>query len=193
MTLSNLTVWLRGLAILSTKHRNVMPKNPEFPNILNNSGQTNAVKPLTTTEIQDLQRIERISRKLSRMSKDCILRTKSRRSPIKEKALGNLPVRSIGDSFLQPRLSNTMANCAYPRKVYGMLYIVPSIQCKIDKLTSKSSTKLTTNLWLCRLYFLKKNSNKQSQSAVTLWLQVQINSCGDISSSSPNKTSVYPT
>ena len=31
-----------------------MPKNPEFPNILNNGGQTNTVKPLTTTEIQDL-------------------------------------------------------------------------------------------------------------------------------------------
>jgi len=30
-----------------------MPKNPEFPNILNNGGQTNAVKPSTTTEIQD--------------------------------------------------------------------------------------------------------------------------------------------
>ena len=180
MTLSNLTTWLRGQAILSTKYGMATPKNPEFPNILNNGGWTNAVKPLTTIEIQDPQRIGRISRKSSRMSKDHISMTKSRRLPIKEKAIGNLPVGSTDNGFLRPRPSNTMANCAYLWKVYGTLHIVPSIQHKINKPTLKFSTKLTTNLQLCGLHFLKKNSNKQLQNAVTLRLLVQINSHGDI-------------
>ena len=34
------------------------------------------------------------------MPKDRILMTKSRKSPVKEKALGNFPVRSTDDDFL---------------------------------------------------------------------------------------------
>ena len=94
------------------------------------------------------------------MSKDHILMTKSRKSPIKGKALGNLPVGSTDNDFLQPRPSSTMANHACPQKVYGTHCIVPSTQLKIVKPTSKSSTKSTINLQLNRLLSLKRNSNK---------------------------------
>ena len=106
--------------------------------------------------------------------------TKSKRSLIKGKALGSLLVGSTGDGFLRLRPSNTMANHVYPRKVYGTLCIAPSIQLKIDKSISKSLTKLTTNPWLCGLHFLKKNSSRQSQNTMTLRLQVQTDSRGDI-------------
>ena len=86
--------------------------------------------------------------------------TKSRKSPIKGKALGNLPVRSTDDDFLQLRPSSTMANHACPQKVYGLCCIVPSTQLKIIKPTSKSSIKSTINLWLNGLLSLKRNSNK---------------------------------
>ena len=42
----------------------------------------------------------RNSREPSKVPKDPILMTKSRKSPVKEKALGNLPVGSTGDIFL---------------------------------------------------------------------------------------------
>jgi len=106
--------------------------------------------------------------------------TKSKRSLTKGKALGSLPVGSKSKGFPQLRPSNIMANHAYLQKAYRTLYITPSIQHKINKSTLKSSTKLTTNPWCCGLLFLKKNSSRQSQNAMTLWLQVQTDSCGDI-------------
>ena len=114
------------------------------------------------------------------MSKGHISMTKSRKSPIKGKALGNLPVGSTGDDFLRPRLSSTMANCTCPQKVYGMQCIVPSTQLKIIKPTSKSLMKSTINLQLNRLLSLKRNSSKQLQSTTIPQLQDQISSYGDI-------------
>ena len=57
--------------------------------------------------------------------------TKSRKSPVKEKVLGNFPVGSTDNNFLRLRPSSTMTNHAYPQKVYGMHCIVPSTQLKI--------------------------------------------------------------
>ena len=94
------------------------------------------------------------------MPKDCILMTKSRKSPVKEKALGNLPIGSTGDNFLQPRPSSTMTNCACPQKVYETCCIVPLTQLKIVKPTSRSSTILSINLQLNGLPSPKRNSNK---------------------------------
>ena len=94
------------------------------------------------------------------MPKDRILMTKSRKLPVKEKALGNLPVESTDDDFLRPRPSSTMTNCACLQKVYGMHCIVPSTQLKIIKPTSRSSMISSINLWLNGLPFPKRNSNK---------------------------------
>jgi len=106
--------------------------------------------------------------------------TKSKRSLTKGKALRSLPVGSTSEGFPQLRPSNITANHAYPWKAYGMFYIAPSIQHKIDKSTLKSSTKLTTNPRRCGLLFLKKNSSRQLQNAMTLRLQVQTDSRGNI-------------
>jgi len=86
--------------------------------------------------------------------------TKSRKLPVKEKALGNLPVRSTGDNFLQLRPSSTMTNRACPQKVYGMRCMVPLTQLKIVKPTSRSSMISSINLWLNGLPSPKRNSNK---------------------------------
>jgi len=56
--------------------------------------------------------------------------TKSKRSLIKGKTLGSLLVGSTSKGFLRLRPSYTTANCAYPWKVYGKLYIAPLIQHK---------------------------------------------------------------
>jgi len=114
------------------------------------------------------------------MSKDRISMTKSKRLLTKGKALGSLPVGSTSKGFLRLRPSNITANRAYSQKAYGTLYIAPSIQHKINKSTLKFSTKSTTNPWRCGLLFIKKNSSRQSQNAMTLWLQVQTDSRGDI-------------
>ena len=102
----------------------------------------------------------RNSREPSKVPKDPILMTKSRKSPVKKKALGNLPVGSTGDNFLRLRPSSTMTNRAYPQKVYGMRCIVPSTQLKIVKPTSRSSTISSINLQLNGLPSPKRNSNK---------------------------------
>jgi len=96
--------------------------------------------------------------------------TKSKRSLTKGKSLGSLPVGSTSKGFPRLRPSNTTANHAYLQKAFGMLYTAPSIQCKINKSTLKSLTKSTTNPQLCGLLFLKKNSSRQLQNAMTLQL-----------------------
>jgi len=87
---------------------------------------------------------------------------KSKKLPIKGKALGNLLIGSTSGNFLLPRQSSTMVNCACHQKVYRTRFIVLSIQLKTAKSTSKFSMKLITNLQLNGLLFQKRNSNKQS-------------------------------
>ena len=94
------------------------------------------------------------------MSKDHISMIKSKKLPLKEKALGNLLIRSTGGNFLLLRQSSTIVNCACPQKVYGTHFIVLLIQLKTAKSTSKSSMKSITNLQLIGLLFQKRNSNK---------------------------------
>ena len=79
------------------------------------------------------------------MLKDHILMIKSKKLPIKEKALGNLLIGLIGGNFLLLRQSSTIVNCAYLQKVYRTRFIVLSIQLKTAKSTSKSSMKSITN------------------------------------------------
>ena len=95
------------------------------------------------------------------MSRDYISMKKSKKLPIKGKALRNLLIESTGGNFLLPRQSSTMVNHTCSQKVYRTCFIVLSIQLKTAKSTSKSSMKLITNLWLNRLLFLKRNSNKK--------------------------------
>ena len=113
------------------------------------------------------------------MSKDCISMLKSKKLPIKGKALKNLLIRSTGRNFLLLKQSSTIVNCACPQKVYRMHFTVLSIQLKTAKSTLKSSMKLITNLRLNGLLFQKRNSNKRLSSAMILWLQDQINSLSD--------------
>jgi len=87
---------------------------------------------------------------------------KSKKLPIKGKALGNLLIGSTGRNFLLPRQSSTMVNCACPQKAYGTRFIVLSIQLKTAKSTSKSSMKSITNPQLNGLLFLKRNLIRQS-------------------------------
>ena len=96
------------------------------------------------------------------MSKDRISMIKSKKLPIKGKALGSLVTGSIDGNFLLLRQSSIMVNCACPLKVYGMHFILLSIQLKTTKSTSKSSMKSITNLQLNGALFQKRNSNKRS-------------------------------
>ena len=146
MMSSNWTLSLSGQGALLTTHEEIMPRNQEYPSTLNNGSWTNVVEPSTTIETQDLQKIGKISRKSSRMSKDCILMIKSKKLPIKGKALGNLLIGSMGRNFLLPRQLSTMVNCACPQKFCRTCFIVLSIQLKTAKSTSKSSMKSITNL-----------------------------------------------
>ena len=65
------------------------PRNQEFSSIPNSGGRTIVVNLLTTIEHQKVLKIGRTSRKLSRTSRDPFLTKKFKKSPIKEKVLGN--------------------------------------------------------------------------------------------------------
>jgi len=66
-----------------------MPRNQECPSIPNNGGWTIVVDLSTTIKHQEVLKIGRTSRKLLRTSRDPFLMKKFKKSPIKEKVLGN--------------------------------------------------------------------------------------------------------
>ena len=103
--------------------------------------------------------------------------TKSKRLLIKGKTLGSLLVGSTSKGFLRLRPSYTMANCAYPWKVYGKLYIAPLIQHKN---------------WQINIDILNKIDHKP----MTMWapfskeeLKQAIAKCNDSSAPGPDKLS----
>jgi len=66
-----------------------MPRNQECPSIPNSGGRKSVANLSITIEHQEVLKIRSTSRKLLRTSRDPFLMKKFKKSPIKEKVLGN--------------------------------------------------------------------------------------------------------